>query len=353
MQQNEHNELQDSNENAPQSAEYIHASGIHLWVRRTFQFLIIVGLLVLAYQYLNSYSCDEVNTNFRITPDTVRINETVTFEDISSHSKLQFWQFGDDSIATDKRTVNHSYQKAGEYFVTLRVNDKCEATKRIWVLPDYQEVRLACPKIAYVGQKVVFSDETENSTNSAWTFGDNTTGTGKKSSHIYNIEGVKVVTLTINNNKNKTATTTITIVPANTAITSVPVPIVPTPIKEVPPEPLQIGLIPMTPPLKTVATDTKKVEVDKVAVEEFLMQVADNQQKAEDFTRYSCGNLSFGVRGNQQRMSFREFCSRIAGRKLKINELEIQRDEKGCIIYFRVDYKTTIRLRTLQNTKAE
>lgn len=327
------------------TTEYQKASGVHIWVIRTFQTLIFLGLIILLYKCSTSHTCDEVAPDFNITPDTLYVNETVTFADISKYSQFRDWNFGDDSTEyeTEKKTVNHSYPKEGEYFVTLRVNDKCEITKRVVVSPDRQEVIIACPRIVTVGQVFKLYDQTENSTASQWQFGDNTTGSGKVVTHKYVLEGVKTVKLTVNKNPKKTAIAIITVVPVELAPKVVPIPYIPVHIvvPEPPPESLQITRIPISPPLKVLPQEIKNIEVTKIQVEEFLMQVAENTKKADDFGSYSCSNIDFGVRANGERHTFKEFCAKIVNKKLKIKYLELQQNQHGCVIYFKIEYKAS------------
>lgn len=127
---------------------------------------------------------------------------TFTFDATKSfdpdNQKLSYlWDFG-DGTTSDKPTTTHSYEKAGDYNVTLTVRDNsgmvCDngltTTKVSANFPP--TCSIGDNKVACLGEAVTF--DASGSTGSGalsykWDFGDGTTGEGATVSHVYEKAG--------------------------------------------------------------------------------------------------------------------------------------------------------------------
>lgn len=127
------------------------------------------------------------------------------------------WAFGDGETATGA-TASHVYAAPGTYAVTLTVTDNVGGTGTT-----SQSFTLAAPPANVVPTASFASsaadlnasfdasastDADGSITSYGWTFGDNTTGTGVTTSHVYGAAGTYTVTLTVTDNAGATATAT-------------------------------------------------------------------------------------------------------------------------------------------------
>lgn len=142
---------------------------------------------------------------------------TFTFDATRSfdpdRQKLTYlWNFG-DGTTSDKPTVTHSYEKAGDYDVTLTVRDDsgmvCDnglaSTKVSANFPPTVAVGEA--KAACLGESVTFDASASTSSSPLaykWDFGDGTTGEGDTVSHLYERPGHYRVRVVGDDGKNTT-----------------------------------------------------------------------------------------------------------------------------------------------------
>ena len=131
------------------------------------------------------------------------------------------WTFGDGGTATGA-TATHAYATGGDYTVTLTVTDNQGATnstsKVVTVTaPNQAPVAAFTSSATDLALSVNGSGSTDPDgtiASYAWTFGDNTTGTGATTSHTYSAGGTYDVTLTVTDNRggtnSKTQSVTVT-----------------------------------------------------------------------------------------------------------------------------------------------
>ena len=143
--------------------------------------------------------------------DTVGCKEATSFFDLSTSSATLTawkWYFGDGDSAMVQNPT-HTYPSTGLYTVTLAVEDQYGCTDTLTKV-DY--IDLTRPIAAFVqdndevcpGSAVQFLDASIPDfpiVNWAWDFGDGSTGTGAKATHIYSTPGTYSVSLTITNSK--------------------------------------------------------------------------------------------------------------------------------------------------------
>lgn len=133
---------------------------------------------------------------------------SVQFTDFSKNANGWKWDFGDGSSST-KRNQAHTYSRAGNYNVTLTVNntngtDSKFATVTVLAQPVFS----ASPTSGQTPFSVSFTDQSTGSPASwNWTFGDGTYSTEKNPVHVYKKSGRYSVTLTLNETGNRTTVT--------------------------------------------------------------------------------------------------------------------------------------------------
>ena len=128
---------------------------------------------------------------------------SVQFTDLSRNVDRCNWDFGDGS-SSNQQNPAHTYSIAGNYKVTLTVNNKNGTESRsetVNVLA--RPVFSASPTSGKTPLTVNFTDHSTGSPNSwNWTFGDGTYSTEKNPVHIYREPGKYSVTLTLNETGN-------------------------------------------------------------------------------------------------------------------------------------------------------
>ncbi|MGB9941312.1 PKD domain-containing protein [Methanosarcina sp.] len=133
---------------------------------------------------------------------------SVQFTDLSKNAEGWNWNFGDGSGSTQQNQT-HTYPRAGNYNVTLTVNntngtDSKFATVTVLAQPVFS----ASPTSGKTPLSVSFTDQSTGSPASwNWTFGDGTYSTEKNPLHIYRKPGKYSVTLALNETGNKSTVT--------------------------------------------------------------------------------------------------------------------------------------------------
>jgi YVTN family beta-propeller protein len=133
---------------------------------------------------------------------------SVQFTDSSKSADGLNWNFG-DGFGSTQQNQTHTYSKAGNYNVTLTVNNKNGTNSKfvtVTVLP--QPVFSASPTSGKTPLSVGFIDQsTGEPTSRNWTFGDGTYSTEKNPVHIYKKPGKYSVTLKLNETGNRSEVT--------------------------------------------------------------------------------------------------------------------------------------------------
>jgi len=133
---------------------------------------------------------------------------SVQFTDFSKNADGRNWNFGDKSSSIQQNPA-HTYSRAGNYNVTLTVNnangtDSKFATVTVLSHPGFS----ASPMSGKTPLSISFTDQSTGSPTSwNWTFGDGTYSTEKNPRHIYRKSGKYSVTLTLNETGSRTAVT--------------------------------------------------------------------------------------------------------------------------------------------------
>jgi len=133
---------------------------------------------------------------------------SVQFTDFSKNADGWKWDFGDGSDST-KQNPTHTYSRAGNYNVTLTVNNTNGTDSKIAAVTVLAQPAFSASKASgKTPLSVSFTDQSTGSPASwNWTFGDGTYSTEKNPVHVYKKSGKYSVTLTLNETGNKTAVT--------------------------------------------------------------------------------------------------------------------------------------------------
>lgn len=139
--------------------------------------------------------------NFSWSPLSPKPGEPVTFTDLSTGGPEKWHWVVSDGAQSSQRNFTHTFQTAGEYAVSLRV-DKGTETKIL-----VQTIRVAqgagpVPNFAWTpaspepGELVTFANLSQNASSYSWDLGDGTTSSAVSPQHRYAEARVYRVTLT-------------------------------------------------------------------------------------------------------------------------------------------------------------
>ena len=177
-------------------------------MRKIAVFLLIAGLVFSLGAAVPAYAAEHEAKICK----TSKCN-TFTFDgrksyDCDCSSCLTYaWDFGDGTTSTEP-VVTHTYEKGGEYTVTLTVKDnsglECDTdvtTEKVTVNTP-PVAAFTAPEKACCGTEVTFdasstTDDTPGNISYCWNFGDGTTGDGKVVTHTYNKSGSYKVVLNV------------------------------------------------------------------------------------------------------------------------------------------------------------
>ncbi len=149
------------------------------------------------------------------TPLTVSFNGTGSSGDIASYA----WDFGDNTSGTGSQ-VSHNYTTAGTYNATLIVTSSTGTTSQTSIT--ITATTPPVPPKAVISSSAVTGNtpltvsfdgtgSTGDIVSYAWSFGDNSSGTGSQASHNYTTAGTYNATLTVTSPTGTTSQTSVTI----------------------------------------------------------------------------------------------------------------------------------------------
>jgi PKD repeat protein len=125
-----------------------------------------------------------------------------SFSNDNSSAQSYLWNFGDGTTSTDA-SPNHVYTEAGQYTVSLTVNNggACMQSYPVYqqiniegVVPIFTTTYEACPPFP-----VTFHVDTTNIESYLWDFGDGNGGIGETISHTYSTPGTYTLELFVSN----------------------------------------------------------------------------------------------------------------------------------------------------------
>lgn len=325
-----------------------------------FGIIFLLSLAFLAYQYFRHVDCE--NANFYIHADEYIVNKVVEFNDNTQGAASWEWDFGDNTPTDRRQRTLHYYKKPGEYIVKLKINGNCIHEKLVTITSISQQNGylpvIMAPDVATVGDPVYFNAEKEDGESWEWSFGETGSTDALQKSPVYRFKttGDKKITLIVNGDVEHTAVKTLYVAPKTIRAKQKidiksyefenPHSAFSLPPGEAQKDPLvdMLQYIPVSPKTKTrkdsVIAAKKVPEVSNEQFQVMLNQVAVQSKTKEDFKEYLCGRYDIPVVVNDKKlMPFEQFCQEIAGKKIKITALRINKDPKNCIQNINIHYK--------------
>ena len=122
----------------------------------------------------------------------------VTFTNFSTGGNIFSWDFGDGNFSGAQNSVTHIYQNPGTYICSLMVNNGCSfdtSTINIVVHPGPNLSFAMITTPACAENPVQFSNNSQNTANYTWLFGDGGTSPLTNPSYVYLSGGTYSVTL--------------------------------------------------------------------------------------------------------------------------------------------------------------
>ncbi|MTI31896.1 PKD domain-containing protein [Xanthovirga aplysinae] len=327
------------------------------YIYQTFLFFFLISAVVFFLKKKDHVNCEDV-LNY-IKSDNYTVGSLIQFQDESYGAKSWEWDFGDGSSKVRKAHALHSFKEAGQYTVTLIINGNCK-TEHVLNIEEKKPVLdstllpvFTLPKSVQVGKAVTFKDNTPHASSWQWDFGDGTTinSTLKDPSHTYSSPGIKTVSLMVNNDHHNITQQKIVVTPRKSIRKKIEVHKnkAPSQLKALEnhnPEESQGPLEDIRKEALLVPRSQKSDELrltPEISDKEFeqkLFQIASGRKTKEDLLEQLCGNLDIPVvKNDKELISFSELCDDIKGKKIKINALEIRRNQLRCISGISISYK--------------
>ncbi|GAC1598537.1 MAG: hypothetical protein NVS3B8_11110 [Chitinophagaceae bacterium] len=300
--------------------------------------LCILSLVILAFRFAAHTPCSPVKID--VNSASLIAGNVIRFNAATQQGKTFSWNFGDGTIKNEEISItNHAYKNAGRYTVTVLVNGQCSdiqevvvSEAKVIVNTNLQPLISATPSdTAYVNTPVHLSDVSTASTKWEWRFGQTNSidATDRSPVYTYTIPGRKSVILKVNDRSDMTVSYSIMIIDKQAEKNNAPKP------RPDLPRPAPIVILPAQPhtdPLKPVTTEPVKKEEAKEKpkapaltneqLKAMLMQVAEGQKRAEDFSEFLGGQLGISVTLNNNVMSFTKMCDELKSMK-KIKNIKV------------------------------
>ncbi len=306
----------------------------HLDKNVIYLFLIafLASASVLAYRYTKYAPCQDVVLS--IDARDYRQDELIKFKDNTENANSWAWDFGDDSEISTNKEALHFYKNPGEYTVTLTVNNICKATEivtikeKLFVIDSTKLPLFNIPRSIKVGEILTVKDETNNASTWEWRFGETAEANATKriAEYTYKEAGLKTISLIVNGDIKHIAEKQIIVLALEEEDNDI------TPITGT-----NRNIRDNIKANPTSKSDSKGnlIAVPLINESQFknkLMLISKNKLTANTFSEYFCGDINKTVIVNGKETSFLLFCEKIRGKRLKIKQLTIYREEgSNCI----------------------
>jgi len=135
---------------------------------------------------------------FSMSKDVAKQGESIEFTNTSTYAETYLWNFGDGDISNENNPT-HTYNEVGNYEISLTAT----GLGGIQTIKKNIEITLPDPIAAYsinkngaiVGEKLLFTNNSQYASNYEWDFGDGVTSTEENPSHVFLSDGSFVVKL--------------------------------------------------------------------------------------------------------------------------------------------------------------
>ncbi len=315
-----------------------------IWI--TVALTAVMGLFVLGYKLLTYSDC--TGADFTFDRDQLIAGHIVSFKDQSPQAAGREWAFGDGSPPAAGEEVLHVFKHPGEYRVTLQVDGGCSVRKQVVVrkrepaVPSSRYPDFSMPPTARVGEPVRFTDNTAGAKEWQWSFGETmqVDARTKEPTYVFQSSGVKTVMLIVNGKERYAAKKRITVFarPVEEPKFDLDLPERAELKQEKVGDTISIAEVPLAPPLKPVPQN-RTPELSRMQLEDYLLQVAEEQRAPETLIPFCCEGFNTRVRADGEEKSLRVLLQDIQGKKVSIENLEVLKQrETGCIDLIKVDY---------------
>ena len=310
----------------------------------------LVTATVFAFKLANYEPC--VVVDFDILEDNHRVGDIVRFKDKTVGGVKKEWDFGDNSKVTS--IPNHTFEKPGKYEVTLLVNGKCEARKKITVkekvflLDSTRIANFNVPPIIKVGEELSILDETKGATKWEWRFGETSEidSYEKNPSYTYQSDGIKVITLVVNGDPRYGTKRKILVEPKEEEQVTTPrrrtvrPPVITQPVVQLKDKPDEDPE--EEEPVIEAPVKPKAPYISEKDFKEKLTKVSTKNATVDNFSKYLCNDLNIPTQVKNKTMTFRELCKKIRGKTILVQEVKMTRNsEDGCVERLNVKYIRT------------
>ncbi len=364
-------------------------SNFDIRVFYVFFVFMLFGAILISLKRIDYVDCS--TAEFQVIGERFTTEEVITFENHTPNARKYEWDFGDGSPKESRYKEMHQYKEPGVYLVRLKINNSCVIEQQVEIAYQEQIINKAevpiivVPEFAQVGEPVSFNFIYEGDVQTAeWSFGESGDFdvTNPNPKYAYKTNGDKTISLIINGDFQHMAKATIKI--TNSKPKGNPKPVIHYPPPPVPqPRPVpkpsfgtdvptitapdvgettgrnttgnntngpSMGVItqPNNPPVRNNTTQPDKNEtrgenITSGQVQSLLSEVAANRKVATDFSPYTC-EQSVPVNVNGDLMPLSTLCSKIRGKKIRVNSVHINKNDKNCITNMQIslEVKKTI-----------
>jgi PKD repeat protein len=154
--------------------------------------------LVLLISCTKSEDKPKPTAGFTASKNSAMVDESIQFTNSSKDATSYSWSFGDGSTSTQE-SPSKAYSSAGTFTVTLvATGPGGSASSTLQITINAAPVAGFTPSLtsALVGDNILFTNSSTNSTTYAWDFGDGTNSTQQAPTKAYTEAGTYTVTLT-------------------------------------------------------------------------------------------------------------------------------------------------------------
>ena len=140
----------------------------------SFGVLLCLGIFLFIFQCSRHVDCEEAN--FYVFADNYAVKEVIEFGDKTKNAKSWKWDFGDGSPADFRQRTFHTYEKTGEYVVTLTINGSCASQKVLTITSLNQQVgylpTIKAPDVVFLGETTKFIGQKQGGISFEWVLGN-------------------------------------------------------------------------------------------------------------------------------------------------------------------------------------
>lgn len=298
----------------------------------------LFGFRVATTKVCTDISINAVNSDH---PDALSYyaNDRITFTAQTDKAADIIWEFGDNTTGKGAR-ITHSYAKAGTYFVTAIVNDKCREFVSVTIRPQVMQNANATnsgdpmvigPDAPKAGEMVTYYTNINGQTYEWNVLNSPMYETQRIAVASYNFTTAGPLTIELKVD-GQTIRKDIQVLPGDV--------VAPTPLPT--PEPLPGPTTPEPLPGPATPAGPKAKVLPPEEFTDMLKKVTKGDMNASSFDPYLCEGGAAAVRvllNDKTWTNLSAFCDKISkSKKYNIKNTQVIRDEAGCVKQLKVSY---------------